>query len=117
MEMKLKILCEAGVIDNDIRVGVLAARDLVADKFTIPLELEQLDMAMTHLANAASRIKRGEPVENGLDPEIMAEIEQDSCFAKVSQLNKMVCQIVGIPDVPKEENSFLLSNLYSLYLL
>ncbi len=117
METKLKILCEAGVIDNDTRMGVLVARDLIVNKFDIPLELEQLDMAMTHLANAASRIKQGEPVEQGLDPEIMAEIEQDDRFPEITQLNKIVCQMVGIPNVPAEENSFLLSNLYSLSLL
>ena len=117
MEMKLRILCEAGVIDDDTRIDVLTAWELVSDKLGIPRELEQLNMAMTHLANTVSRIKQGIPIENGLDPEIIEEIKQDDCYPDIKELNDTICQIVGIPEVPAEENSFLLSNLYSLYLL
>lgn len=117
MEMKLKILCEAGVIDDDTRIGVLTAWELVSDEFGIPRELEQLNMAMTHLANTVSRIKQGIPIAKGLDPEIMKEIKQDDYYPEIKKLNDTICQIVGISEVPAEENSFLLSNLYSLYLL
>ncbi|PFG58349.1 hypothetical protein ATG66_0894 [Vibrio sp. ES.051] len=117
MEEKLKILFEAGIIDHDTRVGVLKASEMICDKYSLPTDLEQLSMAMVHLANAAMRIKNGTPITNGLNEDILEEIQSDDSFNCINQFNDTLCQLVGLVSVPREENSFLLSNLYSLSLL
>lgn len=59
MEDRLNLLCEAGVIDRDICDGMKVVVTQLETRWAIPLQNDQGAMAITHMANALMRSRRG----------------------------------------------------------
>ena len=60
METRLNLLCEAGVIDKDICKGMMQVVNVLETECHLPVRSEQGTMAMTHMASALMRSRRGE---------------------------------------------------------
>ncbi|OFE15218.1 PRD domain-containing protein, partial [Escherichia coli] len=83
------LLCEAGVIDKDICKGMMQVVNVLETECHLPVRSEQGTMAITHMASALMRSRRGEEIEP-LDNELLAELAQSShwqaCFARQALL-------------------------------
>lgn len=76
METRLNLLCDAGVIDKDICKGMMQVVNVLETECHLPVRSEQGTMAMTHMASALMRSRRGEEIEP-LDDELLAELAQE----------------------------------------
>lgn len=110
METRLNLLCEAGVIDKDICKGMMQVVNVLETECHLPVRSEQGTMAITHMASALMRSRRGEEIEP-LDNELLAELAQSSHWQAVVQLHKEFALEVN----PCEEG-YLLANLYGLWM-
>ena len=63
METRLNLLCEAGVIDKDICKGMMQVVNVLETECHLPVRSEQGTMAMTHMASALMRSRRGEEIQ------------------------------------------------------
>ncbi|HEY3987083.1 PRD domain-containing protein [Cedecea sp.] len=115
MEDRLNLLCDAGVIDQDICDGMKVVVTQLETHWAIPLQNEQGAMAITHMANALMRSRRGEEV-GPLDDELLEEIKTDSVFGEVEQAHYSLLAPFNVKLHPNEEG-YLLANLFSLWLI
>lgn len=115
MKERLALLRQANVISQHAYTGTLEAAQFLSRHLNIDTCNEQFQMAMTHLARAIDRITAGEPISDGLDPELLGEIYQDDAYEQISALNLATLTFYDIAAVPEAENSFLISNLFSLF--
>ena len=109
METRLNLLCEAGVIDKDICKGMMQVVNVLETECHLPVRSEQGTMAMTHMASALMRSRRGEEIEP-LDNELLAELAQ-----AVVQLHQVLLKEFALEVNPCEEG-YLLANLYGLWM-
>ena len=63
MKTRLNLLCDAGVIDKDICKGMMQVVNVLETECHLPVRSEQGMMAMTHMASALMRSRRGEEIE------------------------------------------------------
>ncbi|EPC1740655.1 PRD domain-containing protein [Escherichia coli] len=119
METRLNLLCEAGVIDKDICKGMMQVVNVLETECHLPVRSEQGTMAMTHMASALMRSRRGEeiePLDNELlDNELLAELAQSSHWQAVVQLHQVLLKEFALEVNPCEEG-YLLANLYGLWM-
>lgn len=115
MKERLNLLQQTSVISAAACQATETASDLICDQLAIAPDNEQFQMAMTHFARAYDRILGGTPIDEGLDPELFEEICADEGFGHIQRLNQTILDRVGLAQVPATENSFFLSNLFSLY--
>ncbi|OKT40574.1 PRD domain-containing protein [Escherichia coli] len=99
METRLNLLCEAGVIDKDICKGMMQVVNVLETECHLPVRSEQGTMAMTHMASALMRSRRGEEIEP-LD---------------IVQLHQVLLKEFALEVNPCEEG-YLLANLYGLWM-
>ncbi|MBA5761161.1 hypothetical protein H2O73_02305 [Vibrio sp. 404] len=114
MKARLDLLQQANVITEQAYLGCLRALEVIDRQLSLDHESEQYQMAITHLARAADRIWQNEPVEEGLDQDVLDEIEADECYPQVLKLHQQIVASMGIETLPASEESFLLANVYSL---
>lgn len=114
MKERLQLLERAAVISAESAYMCDKVCALIGAKLKITPDNQQFQMAITHLARAFDRINNGEPIEQGMDAEIYAEITTDPAFVFIDKLNQDIIKMMKIA-VPATENSYLLSNLMSLY--
>ncbi|MDL7362861.1 PRD domain-containing protein [Escherichia coli] len=112
METRLNLLCDAGVIDKDICKGMMQVVNVLETECHLPVRSEQGTMAMTHMASALMRSRRGEEIEP-LDDELLAELAQSSHWQAVVQLHQVLLKEFALEVNPCEEG-YLLANLYGL---
>ncbi|MBV8044215.1 PRD domain-containing protein [Pluralibacter sp.] len=115
MENRLNLLCEAGVIDSDIRSGMLKVVKRLDAEWRLPVYSEQGEMAITHMANALMRSRRGEVIAP-LDGDILQEIRLSSLWSRVHQAHCALLQEFAVT-VHENEEGYLLANLYGLWLV
>lgn len=115
MNERMVILRTADVITEYAYQGLLSVIKLLNQELALDPENEQYQMAMTHLARATDRIRSGEAVQNGLDPELLLELAESEHYSAALKMNEQICLIMGLEQVPEEENSFLMCNILSLY--
>lgn len=115
MKERLNLLQQANVISAEACRAAEIAVKLIGEQLAVTPDNEQFQMAMTHFARAFDRIRSGAPVDEGLDPDIFDEILADDGFEQVQTLNQRILEQVDLAQVPATENSFFLSNLFSLY--
>ncbi len=106
METRLNLLCEAGVIDKDICKGMMQVVNVLETEFHLPVRSEQGTMAMTHMASALMRSRRGEEIEP-LDNELLAELAQSSHWQAVVQLHQVLLKEFALEVNPCEEGYLL----------
>ena len=112
METRLNLLCDAGVIDKDICKGMMQVVNVLETECHLPVRSEQGTMAMTHMASALMRSRRGEEIEP-LDDELLAELA--SHWQAVVQLHQVLLKEFALEVNPCEEG-YLLANLYGLWM-
>ncbi|MCW6568481.1 PRD domain-containing protein [Yersinia ruckeri] len=114
MDPRLNLLCQAGLIDEDIGIGMNLVIDRLAHFWRLPVDSPQGEMAITHMANALMRTRRGEQI-NGMDAALLTEIMQSADILYIQKINQDVLAYFDQkPD--QNEMGYLLSNIYSLYL-
>ena len=114
METRLNLLCEAGVIDRDICSGMLQVVRLLNDEWQLPVHTEQGTMAMTHMASALMRSRRGEVIE-ALDSELLAELTQSSHWPAILLVHQTLLNEFRVT-IHANEEGYLLANLYGLWM-
>ncbi|ALR78996.1 hypothetical protein [[Enterobacter] lignolyticus] len=114
MENRLNLLCEAGVIDRDICSGMLKVVQRLDKEWQLPVYSEQGAMAVTHMASALMRSRRGEVIEP-LDGDLLQEIRLSSIWSQVHQVHCALLQEFAVT-VHENEEGYLLANLYGLWM-
>ncbi|HAS63078.1 MAG TPA: hypothetical protein DCS35_11225 [Vibrio sp.] len=114
MKARLDLLQQAHVITEQAYQGSLRALEVIDRQLSLTHDSEQYQMAITHLARAADRIWQDEPVEEGLDQDLLDEIEADECYPQVIDLHNQIVTAMGLTTLPISEESFMLANVYSL---
>lgn len=115
MEERLNLLCQAGIIDRDICDGMLEVVTQLETVWAIPVRNEQGEMAVTHMANALMRSRRGEEI-GPLDPDVWDEIVTSTAWPQLEQIHQALLAPFGIQLHPNEEG-YLLVNLLSLWMV
>lgn len=115
MENRLNLLCQAGIIDQDICDGMLTVVTELESVWEIPMRNEQGEMAITHMANALMRSRRGEEI-GPLDDELLAEIRAADVYLQLVQIHQSLILPFALTLHPNEEG-YLLANLYSLWMV
>lgn len=115
MKQRMDILLGSNVINQETYDGITMVVDTLNKEWKLDSNNQQFQMAMTHLARASIRIKQGDAILEGLDNEIFQEIIDDLSFVEIESMNTRLCQFMALDNVPDTENSFFLSNLFSMY--
>lgn len=113
MENRLNLLCEAGIIDQDICRGMMQVVRQLDEQWHLPVFSEQGEIAITHMANALMRSRRGEVIEP-LDEEFMAEITGSAHWDEIHQLHQVMMQEFDVT-LHANEKGYLLANWYGLW--
>jgi hypothetical protein len=114
MESRLNLLCEAGVIDKDICSGMLQVVKKLDEELSLPVHTEQGTMAMTHMASALMRSRRGEVID-ALDGELLAELAQSPHWPTLQLLHQALLKEFAVT-LHSNEEGYLLANLYGLWM-
>ncbi|MGP2424616.1 PRD domain-containing protein [Yersinia sp. 2538 StPb PI] len=114
IDARLNILCQSGVIDTDIGQGLDQVINRLENFWQLPVRGEQGMMAITHMANALMRTRRGEEI-HALDPAILAEITQSEEIYYIREINQDLLAYFSLKPT-ENEIGYLLANLYGLYL-
>ncbi|TDN52661.1 hypothetical protein EC843_10291 [Buttiauxella sp. JUb87] len=115
MEERLNLLCDAGVIDRDICDGMIAVVEKMETMWAIPMRNEQGEMAITHMANALMRSRRGEEI-GPLDEDLLEEIVTSQAYAELLPIHQAMLAPFDVNIHPNEEG-YLLANLFSLWMV
>lgn len=115
MKQRMDILLVSNVINQETYDGIERVVDTLNKEWKLDSNNQQFQMAMTHFARASIRIKQGDAILEGLDKEIFQEILDDHAFVEIENMNARLCQFMTLDNVPDTENSFFLSNLFSMY--
>lgn len=114
MENRLNLLCQAGVIDQDICDGMLQVVRQMDTELSLPVFSEQGEMAVTHMANALMRSRRGEVIVP-LDAELLEEMQQSTFWPQILTAHQALLQGFTVK-LHANEEGYLLANLYGLWL-
>jgi transcriptional antiterminator len=112
---RLQLLQSADVISTDALKACLVVIDDLRDHFSVSDDNEQYQMMIVHLARAFDRIKSGAPIEQGMDPSLFDEVQEDPFFHEMDVLNRRMLDAIDLAEAPDSEKSFMLSNLLSLH--
>lgn len=114
MEERLNLLCDAGIIDRDICDGMLVVVNQLETVWGIPVRNEQGEMALTHLANALMRSRRGEEIAP-LDNELFSEVISSAEWTQLQPIHQAILASFDVILHPNEEG-YLIANLFSLWM-
>lgn len=115
MIARLQLLRSADVISHDALKACLVVMEDLRESFPVGDDNEQFQMMIVHLARAFDRIKSGTPIEQGMDPTLFDEVQEDPFFHDIDVLNKRLLDKIDLATAPENEKSFMLSNLLSLH--
>lgn len=114
MEERLNLLYQAGIIDKDICDGMLGVVTQLETEWSISVRNEQGEMAITHMANALMRSRRGEEI-GPLDADILGDMQRDDIWPQVQSVHQTLLAPFEVRLHPNEEG-YLLANLFSLWM-
>ncbi|CDL85934.1 hypothetical protein [Xenorhabdus cabanillasii] len=114
VEQRLAILLQGGVIDKDIYENMLDVVHILEDIWLIPVRHPQGEMALTHMASAFMRSRRGEIV-SPVEKEILEKIERSEYYTQLLTIHHSLLEKFTLTLHPNEED-YLLINLYGLIL-
>lgn len=113
METRLAILASAGVIDEDIHQAMRAVTLRLEQHWHLPVRTEQGTLALTHLANAVMRARRGEAIQ-GIDADLLEELQALADFGVIVRIYQDVMAYFPLT-MPEHEQGYLLINFAGLY--
>lgn len=114
MENRLNLLCDAGVIDKDICIGMQRVVKKLDEEWHLPVHTEQGMMAITHMASALMRSRRGEVIE-ALNGELLDEMAQSHLWPTIKLVHLELLQAFTVT-LHTNEEGYLLANLYGLWM-
>ncbi|AYA41810.1 PRD domain-containing protein [Xenorhabdus nematophila] len=114
VEQRLIILRQGGVIDQDIYDNMLDVVHDLENIWLIPVHNPQGEMALTHMASAFMRSRRGEQI-SPLDKIVLVKIEQSELYDQIVTIHHSLIEKFAVTLHPNEEG-YLLVNLYGLML-
>ncbi|MGF1697182.1 hypothetical protein L4C54_16055 [Vibrio lamellibrachiae] len=117
MEQRFSLLLQANAISQQAHDNCLRTITLIDSELGLPHDNEQYQMAVTHLSRAADRLWQGEPIEEGLDADILDEIHQDPDVKVIMGLHEKILDSMALSNVCSKEEGFLIANVYALYQL
>lgn len=115
MENRLNLLCEGGVIDKDICDGIRNVISQLEKQWAISVDHEQGVMALTHMAMAMMRSRRGEVI-GAIEPDLLNEIRESEVFSQIESIHSQLLRHFNVLLHPNEEG-YLLANLFSLWMV
>lgn len=115
MEERLNLLCDAGLIDRDICDGMMDVVVQLETVWAILVRNEQGEMAITHMANALMRSRRGEEI-GPLDADLLGEIISSDAWPQLQPIHQAMLEPFDVRLHPNEEG-YLLANLFSLWMV
>lgn len=115
MEDRLNLLCDAGIIDKDICDDMLVVIVQLETVWQLPVRNEQGEMAVTHMANALMRSRRGEEI-GPLDEDLLQEIVTSEAWPHLQPIHHALLAPFDVQLHPNEEG-YLLANLFSLWMV
>ncbi|WP_145491879.1 PRD domain-containing protein [Yersinia aleksiciae] len=113
IDSRLNILLQAGVIDADIAQGLDQVINRLENFWQLPARGSQGVMAITHMASALMRTRRGEEIQ-ALDSAIYDELVQSEDIHYIREINQDLLAYFSL-NPAENEIGYLLVNLYSLY--
>ncbi|AKP32748.1 hypothetical protein [Yersinia aleksiciae] len=114
IDSRLNILLQAGVIDADIAQGLDQVINRLENFWQLPARGDQGVMAITHMASALMRTRRGEEIQ-ALDSAIYDELVQSEDIHYIREINQDLLAYFSLKPA-ENEIGYLLVNLYSLYI-
>ncbi|PHM65608.1 PRD domain-containing protein [Xenorhabdus stockiae] len=114
VEQRLTILLQGGVIDQDIYDNMLDVVHILEEFWLIPVRHPQGEMALTHMASAFMRSRRGEIV-SPIEKDILDKIKQSGNYSRLLKIHHSLLEKFTLTLHPNEEG-YLLINLYGLIL-
>jgi hypothetical protein len=84
------------------------------EEWNLPVYSEQGTMAITHMANALMRSRKGEVIE-ALDSELLAELTQSSQWPAILLAHHALVNEFAVT-LHANEEGYLLANLYGLWM-
>lgn len=114
MQNRLNLLCEAGVIDQPICSSMRRIVRRLDTEWHLPVHTEQGAMAITHMASALMRSRRGDVIEP-LDSELLAEMAQSPFWPAIMQAHQALLKECDVT-LHTSEEGYLLANLYGLWM-
>ena len=112
MEERIEILLTANLIDSGVKDSLLSVIEVLDEKFCIKLTEENGSNMITHLGRALMRVKTGEII-NGVNEEIINEIEESDNFGKVKKMYEEISKKFHA-ELPKNEIEYMYVNLMFL---
>lgn len=112
MEERLNLLCDTGIIDQDICDGVLDVVNQLETVWGMPVRNEQGEMVMIHMANALMRSRHGEEIAP-LDDELLNEVVSSAEWSQLQHIHQSILAFFDVTIHPNEEG-YLVANLFSL---
>lgn len=112
LELRLKLLEEAGEIDSDISKAVTNFVKDVEKKFSIEISEDNGAMLVSHLAMALSRIRKGEEVE-GIDEEAFKEVRDRAAYNELGIFYKTLEEQLNI-SIPDSEKDYIALHVCTL---
>lgn len=116
MEQRLALLRHADVISQRAYDGCLQVIAMMDRQLGLSHDNEQYQMALTHLSRAADRIWQGEAIAEGLDSEMFDEVYAHPEIQSIIDIHQQTLNAMSLSTVPATEESFLIANIYALYL-
>ncbi|MDN0123345.1 PRD domain-containing protein [Yersinia aleksiciae] len=113
IDSRLNILLQAGVIDADIAQGLDQVINRLENFWQLPARGSQGVIAITHMASALMRTRRGEEIQ-ALDSAIYDELVQSEDIHYIREINQDLLAYFSL-NPAENEIGYLLVNLYSLY--
>ncbi|PLR39572.1 PRD domain-containing protein [Chimaeribacter californicus] len=113
MEKRLHLLCQAGLLDQDIHDGMLHVVNQLETCWAIPVRNAQGEMAITHMANALMRSRRGEIIAP-LDDALLGEIAASEAYDELLRIQEALLAPFAVT-LHANEQGYLLANLFSLW--
>ena len=114
MENRLNLPCEAGGTDRHILDGMVRVVSRMAQEWGLPVFTEQGEMAVTHMANALMRSRRGDVIAP-LGAELYDELVQSPHWQAILQTHHLLLGEFSV-ELHTAEEGYLLANLYGLWM-
>ncbi|WP_156300114.1 PRD domain-containing protein [Streptobacillus canis] len=112
LKMRLDILKQAGVIDENISTKVLKVIEMFKEKYKIILTEENGSMLITHLTMMLKRMRDNESI-NELESEEVEELKTFSVYNKAVEIYSSIEEVIE-EKIEENEYGFMMTHLITL---
>lgn len=112
LKMRIDILKQAGVIDENISSNVLKVINMFKDKYNISLNEENGSMLVTHLTMMLKRMRDGESI-NPLESEELEELKTFTVYENAKDIYSKIEESIN-QKIDENEYGFMMTHLVTL---